>query len=327
MNDVTRAQAAIKADDLHKRYGDVLALDGLSLEVPAGTLFGLVGPNGAGKSSTVNILTTLSRPDRGSASVAGIDVLRRPDQVRRAIGCVTQKVSVDPQATGRENLRLHGGLYGMPRRDAAARANALLERFGLAEAADRVTRTYSGGMQRKLDVAMGLMHRPQVLFLDEPTTGLDPQARAELWKEISRLAAEEGMSILLTTHYLEEADKLAASLAIVDRGRVIAQGSPDKLKSELNGDAVQVELTDPSLAAQAAEAVRRVEGTSEITPVGRSLRARVEDGAAAVPRILAALEAERLEALSVTISRPSLDDVYLKHTGRMFAQAEEEGTS
>ena len=218
---------SIQAERLVKAYGKVRALDGLSFEVPTGTVFGLLGPNGAGKSTAVKILTTLSRPDGGNARVAGIDVRKNPDQVRAAIGCVTQKISVDPQATGRENLLLHGALYGMPRRQLRLRAGELMARFGLAEAADRQARTYSGGMQRKLDVAMGLIHRPRVLFLDEPTTGLDPEARASMWAEIARLAAEEGLTILLTTHYLEEADKLAGALAIVDRGKVVTTGSPD----------------------------------------------------------------------------------------------------
>jgi ABC-2 type transport system ATP-binding protein len=314
--------AAITAAELTKSYGKVRALDGLTFEVPAGTVFGLLGPNGAGKSTTVKILTTLSRPDGGSASVAGIDVVKNPDQVRRAIGVVTQKISVDGQATGRENLLLHGALYGLTGRDLRRRTGELLERFGLAEAADRLVRTYSGGMQRKLDLAMGLIHHPRVLFLDEPTTGLDPEARAELWAEISRLAADEGMTILLTTHYLEEADHLAASLAIVDRGTVVATGSPDALKSELRGDAVHVDLADGGSIGRASQVIGRV--AREVTSTGRALRARVDDGAAAVPALLAALDAAGIAVASVTVSRPSLDDVYLRYAGRAFAEAERE---
>jgi ABC-2 type transport system ATP-binding protein len=311
---------SIQADRLVKAYGKVRALDELSFGVPTGTVFGLLGPNGAGKSTAVKILTTLSRPDGGNARVAGIDVRKNPDQVRAAIGCVTQKISVDPQATGRENLLLHGALYGMPRRQLRLRAGELMARFDLAEAADRQARTYSGGMQRKLDVAMGLIHRPRVLFLDEPTTGLDPEARAAMWTEIARLAAEEGLTILLTTHYLEEADKLAGALAIVDRGKVVTTGSPDELKSQLRGDAIVAELVDSQRIPQAEEALRRVHGAREITTAGRVLRARVDDGAAAVPAVLAALDAAGVKVGAITVARPSLDDVYLRHTGRTFEE-------
>ncbi|GAA3441314.1 ATP-binding cassette domain-containing protein [Planomonospora venezuelensis] len=311
---------AIQAERLVKTYGKVRALDGLSFEVPTGTIFGLLGPNGAGKSTAVRILTTLSRPDDGTATVAGLDVMRSQDQVRLAIGCVTQKISVDPATTGRENLVLHGALYGLPRRDLRRRTDELLARFGLAEAADRPARTYSGGMQRKLDVAMGLIHRPRVLFLDEPTTGLDPEARAALWAEIAGLAADEGLTILLTTHYLEEADRLAATLAIVDRGRVVAAGSPDALKNELRGDAIVADLAGTESLAEAERALGRVPGAREVTVSGRRLRARVDDGAAAVPLVLAALDAAGVRVGAITVARPSLDDVYLRHTGRTFEE-------
>jgi ABC-2 type transport system ATP-binding protein len=219
---------AIEARGLVKTYpGDVRALDGLDLAVASGTVFGLLGPNGAGKSTTVRILTTLSRPDSGSARVAGLDVLAEPVHVRHAIGVVGQKHGVDGDATGRENLVIQGEFYGITGAALRRRVAESLERFGLSDAGDRRVKTYSGGMQRRLDVAMGLIHRPQVLFLDEPTTGLDPEARAQMWAEIERLAREEGMTILLTTHYLEEADRLASQLAIVDRGRIVAGGTPD----------------------------------------------------------------------------------------------------
>jgi ABC-2 type transport system ATP-binding protein len=225
---------AIAASELVKTYPpDVRALDGLSLSVRTGTIFALLGPNGAGKSTTVRILTTLSRPDAGAARVAGVDVLADPTAVRRAIGVVAQKHGGDPEASARENLTLQGEFHGITGRELRVRVQAALERFGLEQTADRLVKTYSGGMQRRLDVAMGLLHRPQVLFLDEPTTGLDPEARADMWREIERLAAEELMTIVLTTHYLEEADRLASQLAIVDRGRVVAEGSPEQLKSEL----------------------------------------------------------------------------------------------
>ena len=314
---------AIVADGLEKRYpGDVTALDGLSFSVEAGTIFGLLGPNGAGKSTTVKVLTTLSRPDAGSASVAGFDVLAEPEQVRRVIGTVGQRIAVDVDATGRENLALAGRVNGLGGRPLRERTAELLDRFGLADAADRVARTYSGGMQRKLDVAMGLIHRPRVLFLDEPTTGLDPEARADLWAEIERLTRADELTILLTTHYLEEADRLASRLAIVDHGRVVATGSPDELKAELRGDAIVVELADGP-DERAVSVLTRVPGIGESLVDGRSLRARVDRGASAVPAVLSALEGAGIGVASVTVSRPSLDDVYLRHTGRSFRHTEE----
>jgi ABC-2 type transport system ATP-binding protein len=235
------SETALAAVDLVKTYPGgrgappVKALDGLSVEIAAGSVFALLGPNGAGKSTTVKILSTLSRPDSGTATVAGIDVTRHPDRVRNAIGLVSQKSSSDPMATGRENLELAGRIQGMSRASSRARAQELLERFDLTEAAGRLARTYSGGMARKLDVAIGLMHRPAVLFLDEPTTGLDPGARAAMWAEIDRLATGEQVTVLLTTHYLDEADRLAERLAIVDHGRIVVEGTPDELK-----DAMQI---------------------------------------------------------------------------------------
>jgi ABC-2 type transport system ATP-binding protein len=315
---------AIEALDLRKSYPpDVQALDGLSLAVPAGTIFGLLGPNGAGKSTTVRILTTLSRPDAGSARVAGIDVLAEPVRVRHAIGVVAQKHGLDPEATGRENLVLQGECHGITGADLRGRVADALERFGLADAADRQAKTYSGGMQRRLDLAMGLIHRPRVLFLDEPTTGLDPEVRADIWREIERLAREELMTILLTTHYLDEADRLASRLAIVDRGRIVAEGSPHQLKSELEGDRIQIELVDEHEAA-ARTALAGVSGVGDAALEGRMLHARARDGAAAIPAVLAALDAHGVTAASVTLARPSLDDVYLRHAGRSFDRADAE---
>jgi ABC-2 type transport system ATP-binding protein len=316
---------AISADDLVKRYpGDVTALDGITFSVEPGTIFGLLGPNGAGKSTTVKILTTLSRADKGTASVAGIDVARDPQRVRTIIGVVGQRIAVDPEATGRENLALEARLHGLQGSSLRGRVDELLGRFGLTQAANRVARTYSGGMQRKLDVAMGLVHRPRVLFLDEPTTGLDPEARAELWAEIARLTRSEGLTILLTTHYLEEADRLASRLAIVDRGRIVAQGTPDELKAELRGDAIHVELREAGTASRATSALAGVSGLHEPTLDGRTLRARADHGASAVPAVLSALDSAGVGVASVTVARPSLDDVYLRHTGRAFQHQSQE---
>ena len=313
----------IEARELTKTYpGDVRALDGLSFGVEPGAIFGLLGPNGAGKSTAVKVLTTLARADGGAAAVAGFDVFRQPAEVRRAIGVVAQKSGVDPDLTGRENVVLQGHLQGMRGRELRARADRLLEEFGLADAARRVSRTYSGGMQRRLDIAMGLVHRPTVLFLDEPTTGLDPEVRAAMWTEISRLKQEEGLTILLTTHYLEEADRLASSLAIVDRGRIVAEGAPEELKAGLEGDAVQVELDGVSANGNVSTALSGLAGLREVAVEGHILRARADDGARAVPAVLAALDSHGVPGASVTVARPSLDDVYLRFAGRSFAAAE-----
>ncbi len=320
----------VEANDLVKIYPPgVRALDGLSLLIKPGEVYGLLGPNGAGKSTAIKVLTTLTRPDSGTASVAGHDVLRHPQEVRRSIGVITQRSGADPLASGRENLLLQGRLYGLNGAALRRRVAELLDRFGLGDAADRAVRTYSGGMQRRLDVALGLVHRPRMLFLDEPTTGLDPEARSALWQEIGALSAE-GLTILLTTHYLEEADRLADRLAIVDKGRVVVEGPPDELKGELRGDAVHVELRDSLHGGQDEQAVRlavaRVPGVHEVTVDERRLSARADDGAAAVPGVLAALDQAGNPAAAVTVARPSLDDVYLRHAGRRFAETPNGGT-
>ncbi len=318
------AAPAISARDLVKTYkGGVRALDGVSFDVPAGTIFGLLGPNGAGKSTTVKILTTLSRPDSGTGVVDGHDVVRQPDAVRKTIGVVGQKSGVDREATGSENLSLQGHIYGMRGAQLSRRVDELLHQFGLADAGHRIAKTYSGGMQRRLDIAMGLVHRPTVLFLDEPTTGLDPEVRADLWEEISRLARQQGLTILLTTHYLEEADRLASNLAILDRGRVVVEGHPEELKARLGGDGVRVELADPFPDPEAPE-LEGVGGVRDVQIRGRLIMARATDGPSAVPPLLAALEERGIRVATVSISRPSLDDVYLRYAGRSFEEAERE---
>ncbi|MFI6351318.1 ATP-binding cassette domain-containing protein [Streptomyces sp. NPDC050743] len=321
----TRAPA-VEARRLVKTYpGDVTALNGMDITVAPGTVFGLLGPNGAGKSTTVKILTTLARPDSGTAAVAGHDVLRHPDRVRRAIGVVAQQSGADPVATGRENLQLQGRLYGLAGTALNRRVDELLERFSLADAARRPVKGYSGGMRRRLDVALGLVHRPEVLFLDEPTTGLDPEARTAMWEEIGRLAGEEGLTILLTTHYLEEADRLAERVAIVDRGRIVVEGTPDALKGELRGDAVHLELGEPVGEAGRTlltGALTALPGVHEALCEGRRISVRADDGAATVPALLAALDRAGVTVSSATVARPSLDDVYLRHAGRRYAEAE-----
>jgi ABC-2 type transport system ATP-binding protein len=319
---VTETQA-ITARDLTKTYGSVQALAGVSLSVEPALVFALLGPNGAGKSTTVKILTTLSRADSGEARVAGLDVVRDAAAVRRAIGVVGQKPGFDGDATGRENLEMQAAIHGARGSARRRRTSELLRQFGLADAADRLAKTYSGGMQRRLDVALGLAHRPHVLFLDEPTTGLDPEARAQMWSEIERVTREDGVTVLLTTHYLEEADRLAAEVAIIDRGLVVASGSPEQLKSELRGDTVQIQFAqepDAQVTLLAAE----VAGVAEVALDGRVFRARAADGAAALPALIAALTRHGPSVASATISRPSLDEVYLRHAGRSFEQAERE---
>jgi ABC-2 type transport system ATP-binding protein len=309
---------AIVAEDLHKRYKSVQALDGVSFAVREGEVFGLLGPNGAGKSTSVRVLTTLTKPDSGRALVAGEDVVRHPTRVRRTIGYVAQDSGVDWEATGRENLLLQGRIHAMAGTPLHKRVDELLELLGLVDAADRVARGYSGGMKRRLDIALGLVHRPRVLFLDEPTTGLDPEARAAMWVEVERLAVQENLTILLTTHYLEEADRLAERVAIVSRGKIVVEGTPEELKAGLHGESVTVELDDTDTRAHEA---------AQVTVEGHHLRARVPNGAQAIPTILSTLESHGFPVAAVTTARPSLDDVYLHYTGREFAAEDEEGKS
>ncbi len=319
---------AIVVDGLEKTYGkDVRALDGIRFSVREGEVYGLLGPNGAGKSTTVRILVTLSKPDAGSATVAGFDVVREAARVRGSIGYVAQKQGVDPAATARENLLLQGRVQGLGGGALERRVDDLLDRFTLGEKRDALARTMSGGQQRRLDVALGLVHRPHVLFLDEPTTGLDPEARAAMWEELERLAADERLTILLTTHYLEEADRLAERVGIVSRGTLVVEGTPDELKRQLRGEAVTVDLADGNGAGPGAVAI--VEGLGDVYEVmldGRHLRARVANGAAAVPAILSALDGGGVPVAAVTMARPSLDDVYLHYTGRDFRSEDEAGT-
>ncbi|MGN6680965.1 MAG: ABC transporter ATP-binding protein [Streptosporangiaceae bacterium] len=317
------ATAVVEARDLSKPYtGDVRALDGLSFSVAAGSIFALLGPNGAGKTTTVRILTTLARPDAGSASVAGIDPASQPALVRSVIGSVSQHTGAVPQLTGQENLIMQGSLHGMRGRRLRLRTADLLDRFGLAEAAKRQAHTYSGGMRRRLDIATVLVHQPAVLFLDEPTTGLDPEGRADLWAVLTELAAQAGTTILVTTHYLEEADQYASQIAIVDRGRVVAEGTSDELKAELQGDSVLLEVPDASRAAQVTSALRGVPQVRQASTDGSVVRARVADGPRTLPAVLAGVEAAGVPVLSVSVAQPSLDDVYLHHAGRSFGQAE-----
>lgn len=315
--------AIIDVSGLVKTYpGPVQAVRGLSFRVEPGTIFGLLGPNGAGKSTTVRILATLSAPTDGRAEVAGFDVAREPQEVRRRIGYVAQGSAVDLHATARENLHLQGRLYRMRGTRLANRVDELLELFGLDDVAHRLARTFSGGMRRRLDLAMGLVHSPGVLFLDEPTTGLDPESRTALWDEVDRLARETELTILLTTHYLDEADRLAGRIAIVDEGRIVAEGAPDELKRTLRGDRVSVELATPAELPAGVEALRMINGVEDITVEGRTIHTQVPEGGRALPAILQRLDRAGVVVAQVAVSRPSLDDVYLSLTGKSYGRAE-----
>jgi daunorubicin resistance ABC transporter ATP-binding subunit len=312
-NHTQNPATAIRAEGLVKRFGDLEALAGVDFEVPTGTVLGVLGPNGAGKTTAVRILTTALSADGGTASVLGIDVAQHPDAVRARIGLAGQYAAVDGNLTGRENLRLIGRLTHLGRPLAVARADELLERFGLDDAADRLARTYSGGMRRRLDLAAALVHRPPVLFLDEPTTGLDPHGRANLWEVIEDLAAD-GTTVLLTTQYLEEADRLADDIILINNGTVIARGTPGELKSRLGSTVIEVGLDDDRAAARAFEVVAPF-GVRSPSRIGRVVQVELADGARTVVQALRALDAHGIDTLELTVREPSLDDVFLSLTG------------
>jgi ABC-2 type transport system ATP-binding protein len=314
--------SAIRAEALTKSFGTVHALAGIDLLVPTGTVYGLLGPNGAGKTTAVRILTTIIQPDGGLAEVLGLDVSRHPQAVRESIGLAGQYAAVDENLTGRENLRLVGRLTHLPRDQVIRRADELLERFGLTDAAHRPVRTYSGGMRRRLDLAAALVHRPPVLFLDEPSTGLDPASRSELWQVIEELVAE-GATLLLTTQYLEEADRLADRIAVVDRGSVLAEGTPAQLKAGLGGTVIEITLEDPAAGVRAATLLEPLATADADSPAGdgavrldgSSLDLTVDDGARAVVEVLRTLDGAGIAPAGLAVREPSLDDVFLSLTG------------
>lgn len=317
---------SVIAENLVKTYdnGKVRALDGLNLEVEEGTVLGVLGPNGAGKTTTVRILATLLRPDSGHAKVAGIDVLREPEKVRDVIGLSGQYAAVDEILTGYDNLVMFGRIYHLSKKDAIARANELLERFSLTEAAKRPINTYSGGMRRRLDLAASLIVRPKVLFLDEPTTGLDPRGRQDIWAVIKELV-DSGVSLVLTTQYLEEADQLADQIAVIDTGKVIALGTSDQLKREVGGERLEVIVEQEHLKT-VTEIVARVSGSTPHVDEGiRSVSAPVFTGAQSLLATLKELETLNIHPLDIGLKRPSLDDVFLSLTGHSAENAENAG--
>ena len=308
---------------LHKHYGETHALQGVDLDVPAGTVCGLLGPNGAGKTTAVRVLTTLSRPDAGSAQVAGFDVVADADQVRRRIGLASQDATVDGMLSGRQNLVMIGELHHVARKAAMRRADELLEQFSLTDAAERLARDYSGGMRRRLDLAATLVSRPAVLFLDEPTTGLDPRARNELWDVLDTLVGE-GATILLTTQYLEEADRLAQEIVVVDHGRVIARGDARTLKRQVGGDQLELVTAEAADLGRAAELLERATGAAVAVDAGaRRATAPTRDGVAALAALAVELQDAELAVEDLGVRRPTLDDVFLTLTGAAAASPPE----
>jgi ABC-2 type transport system ATP-binding protein len=310
---VTSTEPAIWAEGLRKRFGKTEALRGVDLEVPRGSVFGLLGPNGAGKTTAVRILSTLTLPDAGRARVAGYDVVRDADEVRYRIGLAGQHASMDEKLSGRDNLRLFGRLYHLPSKVARRRADELLDTFGLADAGDRFVKTYSGGMRRRIDLISSLITAPPVLFLDEPTTGLDPRSRGEIWDTIRRLV-DDGTTVLLTTQYLDEADQLADRIAVVDTGRVIASGTPDELKSEI-GSRLDVVVTDAGALSGAVAVLARI-GEPDVDAESCRVSVPVIGGSTTLPAIVLELDRAGVAVQDVALRRPTLDEVFLRLTGR-----------
>ena len=310
------SETIVRVHDVVKRFGDVVALDHVSLEFERGIIYGLLGPNGAGKTTLINVLTTLLKPDSGHAEVAGIDVLADPVTARSHLGLAGQFAAVDDYLTGRENVEMIGRLYNLARREARARADDVLERIDLVDAADRPVRTYSGGMRRRLDLAASIVGRPQVLFLDEPTTGIDPRSRIGIWDLIEDLV-DDGTTILLTTQYLDEADQLAARVAVIDHGRVITEGTPAALKEQLGGAVVELVVPEHE-RRRAIEVLEEATGdTATVEPGAQHLTLHAPDGSQTLLRTVRALDAASIDAEDIQLRRPTLDDVFLELTGHV----------
>lgn len=317
---------AVEAHGLVKTFGSTRAVDGVDLEVPRGAVYGLLGPNGAGKTTTVKLLTTLLRPDGGTATIDGIDVAAEPNRVRSRIGLTGQYAAVEERLTATENLDLIGRLYHLPRKEVTIRAKDLLVRFDLVDAADRIVKGYSGGMRRRLDIAMSLIARPSVLFLDEPTTGLDPRSRLAMWELIEELE-HDGTTVLLTTQYLDEADRLAEKIIVIDTGKVIANGTSDELKDQIGGDRLSVSIARVENQARAIEALQPLtSGSIDVDAAGTNLQASIRSGDRTVPNAIRALDDAGVDVLDVEVRRPTLDDVFLNLTGKRAESVDDEET-
>ncbi len=324
---MTETGQGIALHDLHKQFkSGPKAVDGISLTVAPGQIYGFLGPNGAGKSTTVLILTTLLPPDGGYATVHGYDVVKQGAQVRASIGAALQEAALDPMLTGREHMRLQTALQGLPRSTRRARGDELLERVGLAAAAHRRVSGYSGGMKRRLDLALALVHRPRVLFLDEPTTGLDPQSRADLWQEVSRLAREDGVTVFLTTQYLEEADVLADHIGIINHGRIVAEGTPEGLKADIGRPTLEVVPADRADRQRLADVLTRF-GPPASTTRPQAVAVLLDNGADALASVIRGIDAEALRMDSFQVHKPTLDDVFLAKTGKSLAQQDQDAVA
>ena len=315
MSILSSSGPAVRAEGLAKRFGATEALRGIDLEVEPGTICGLLGPNGAGKTTAVRILTTLLKPDRGHAVVAGFDVMKEPGEVRANIGLAGQYAAVDELLTGRANLEMVGRLYHMPGKQARLRADELLEQFELTDAANRIAKTYSGGMRRRLDLAASLVAAPPVLFLDEPTTGLDPRSRVGMWQQIRKLVGQ-GTTLLLTTQYLDEADQLADHIAVIDTGQVIAQGTADQLKAASGGGRIEVVIKDDRRLFEATVVVQTIARCEpDVDRRARRISAAVDDGSSAIAALVRMLDGDRIAVEEIALRRPTLDEVFLRLTG------------
>jgi ABC-2 type transport system ATP-binding protein len=317
-----RDDDAVVADGLVKEFGELRAVDGVDLTISKGEIYGFLGPNGAGKSTTVRMLCTLSTPTAGTARVAGHDIVHAADDVRLRIGVALQEAALDPKLTGRELLKFQGRYYGLSRREIAARIDHLLGLVDIGDAIDRPIGTYSGGMQRRLDLAASLIHNPDVLFLDEPTTGLDPATRTRVWDEVAALNRELGMTIFLTTQYLDEADVLANRVGIINRGRIVAEGTPEELKRKIGTDVVIVRIDGDGDAEAACRAIRNVPGIDRVEAHGTEVSVAVDDGSAAISPIAVALAGGDVAVRELTLRTPTLDDVFLEVTGGRFDEVD-----